>query len=138
MEFMNLSIDINMSLNETRRYKEYENITGMVYACSVKDRTVNRCQVAVARGGGVEYELRLREVCTNAEISSQWVYLNKDANQEAGHHQLKTPIPEIVEVKPVMNNRVGDPDMWAQTRSGNGEFLGFDRSTDYMHRTGKK
>jgi hypothetical protein len=110
----NLTINVSDVVNETRTYNEYVNVTDMVYGCSVRARNTTTCVVPVAEGGGVQYEARVREVCTDSTINSEWVYESKlDTGAD-----IVTVIPEVVKIIPVL------------ARTYRGEFLGFRNQGD--------
>jgi hypothetical protein len=98
-EVDNATMSMNGTEKMTHVYDDLVNITDVVYGCEVRDRSMTTCLMRVARGGGVRYEVRVRETCTDPTLNSAWTYIDSES--------LLTPIPEVVVVKPVSNAFLG-------------------------------
>jgi len=94
---INVTVDVNKTWNETRRFDDYINATDIVYGCSIRNRSHTSCLIRVANVGGLRYDVRLREVCTDSALNSEWVYIDTP-------FRPITPIPEVVLVRPVLSS----------------------------------
>jgi hypothetical protein len=94
---INVTIDFNKTWNETRRFDDYLNATDIAYGCSIRNRSLTSCLVRVGNVGGLRYDVRVREACTDPAVSSEWVYIDTPLRPI-------TPLPEVVVVKPVLSS----------------------------------
>jgi hypothetical protein len=83
---------------DDHQYDQYINASGVVYGCLVSVRNETSCWLPVARAGGLRYDARVREVCLDPTLSSDWHYLPTPELM---------PIPEIVITKPVLGSFLG-------------------------------
>jgi len=72
------------------------------FGCFLTDRGADKCNVSVGFGSGTRYDVRLREICTNSSLDSEWTYLPEPGittalPAQAGHPSavtiaLQTPL----------------------------------------------
>lgn len=94
---INITIDLNTTWNETKRYEDYLNATDVVYGCSSRNRSHTNCLVMVGNVGALRYDVRVRETCTDSALNSEWVYIDTPLRPI-------TPMPEVVKVKSVLGS----------------------------------
>jgi len=96
---MHTEEDYNRSWNETLRYDNLVNISGMVYGCSSYYRNVTDCLLRVASVGAIRYDIRLRETCADSSFDSAWTYLDASSLPI-------TMLPAVLDAKPALNPSV--------------------------------